>query len=58
MRIEAPVSVEACLLNDWRYWSGLTAWQVALIHVEAGWPPTLIMKVLGLGFRLEVRAGG
>lgn len=57
MRVEAPVTLEAMWLNDWTYWSGLKAWQLAFLHVEAGWPPTLIVKVLGLGVRVEVRAG-
>lgn len=57
MKIEAPVTVEVVALNDWTYYMGLTHWQAAVLHVEVGWPLTLIVKVLGLGFRLEVRSG-
>lgn len=56
MKIEAetPFSVELVALNDWRYYSGLGFWQIGLLHVETGWPPLVVVKILGLGFRLEV----
>lgn len=55
MRFQAPLTVEIQVLNDWRYYEGLHLWQAGLLHVEAGWPPVLIVKVAGIGFRFEAR---
>lgn len=58
MKLQAPLTAELHLLNDWRYYEGARGWRAALLLVEVGWPPTLVVKVVGFGFRLEVRWGG
>lgn len=54
MKLEAPLSVEISFLNDFRYYWSLRLWQISLIQLDLGWPPTLIVKILGIGFRLEI----
>lgn len=54
MKIHAPITIELSGLNDWTYFKGLRVCNIDWIMVRAGWPPLLLLKVCGLGFRLEV----
>lgn len=55
MKLEAPLTLEIVPLNDWSYYSDLSCWQVSVAHLDVGWPPILVVKVLGFGFRAEAR---
>lgn len=57
MKLEAPLTAELVALNDWRYYAHMDGFQAAIFHLQIGWPPVLIVKVLGVGFRAEVRWG-
>lgn len=55
MKLEAPLTVELVALSDWRYYFGLDDWVIDIVEVQVGWPPTLVCKLFGLGFRFDMR---